>query len=81
VKNAAAQNQTDRIRWWDRWNRALFPYIGPPPLGPYNEEPLPPTGPKPCPLCGAAMDLHVIERTADDHTPTRLHCPVPPARG
>jgi hypothetical protein len=41
------------LRWWDRWNRTLFPYLGPPPLGPYDEEPLPPTGQKPCPLCGA----------------------------
>lgn len=65
---------TDRQPWWDRLNRKLFPYLGPPPLGPYNEEPLPPTGPKPCPLCGQAMDLHEFERTAGN-VATRLYCP------
>jgi hypothetical protein len=63
-----------RPRWWERLNRSLFPYIGPPPLGPYGEAPLPPTGPKACPLCGQAMSLHVIERSGGN-VPTRLHCP------
>jgi hypothetical protein len=76
---SANSRKGPRRPWWDRWNRTLLPYIGPPPLGPYDEEPLPPTGPKPCPLCGAAMDRHIIVRTADDHTPTRLHCPGPEA--
>jgi hypothetical protein len=77
--NSRPGKSAARAPWWDRWNRTLFPYLGPPPLGPYDEEPLPPTGPKPCPLCGQAMELHVIQRTADDHTPTRIHCPRPTA--
>lgn len=59
---------------WVRLNRKLFPYLGPPPLGPYNEEPLPPTAEKACPLCGQAMSLHTFERS-QDHTATRMHCP------
>ena len=60
--------------WWDRLNAALFPHIGPPPLGPYDEEPLPPVALKPCPLCGAAMEEHTFERSQDRHS-TRMHCP------
>lgn len=59
--------------WWDRLNRLLLPYIGPPPLGPYDEDPLPPTQEKACPLCGQAMADHDVERRAD--RPTQLHCP------
>jgi hypothetical protein len=61
--------------WWDRLNRKLFPYLGPPELGPYDEPPLAPTGPKPCPVCGARMDEHEIERGVG-RTPTRIHCPA-----
>ena len=64
-----------RRPWWDRLNRSLFPYIGPPPLGPYNEAPLPPTSEKPCPLCGQPMAGHTFERS-QDHTATRMHCPT-----
>jgi hypothetical protein len=63
-----------KIPWWDRLNRRLLPYIGPPPLGPYGEEPLPPTQAKACPLCGRAMADHDVERRPD--RPTQLHCPV-----
>ena len=64
----------DKISWADRLNRKLFPYLGPPALGPYDEPPLPPTGPKACPICGARMDAHVIER-GDSQTKTYIHCP------
>jgi hypothetical protein len=50
-----------RATWVDRLNAMLIPKIGPPPLGPYNEDPLPPTGPKPCPVCGHPMDEHRVE--------------------
>jgi hypothetical protein len=63
-----------KLPWWDRLNKALLPYIGPPPLGPYNETPLPPTGPKPCPLCGRPMTEHGFER-GEGRVPTRIHCP------
>jgi hypothetical protein len=63
-----------RVSWWDRLNGALVPYIGPPPLGPYNEAPLPATGPKPCPMCGMPMTDHDIERR--EGRPTQIHCPA-----
>lgn len=65
----------EKLSWVDRLNRALFPYLGPPELGPYDEPPLPPTGPKGCPICGARMDAHVIERS-EGRTATRIICPV-----
>jgi len=67
-----------RDPWWDRLNRALFPYIGPPQLGPgpNGERVVDETMIARCPLCGEPMSLHEIERTADWSTPTRLYCPV-----
>jgi ribosomal protein S27AE len=65
----------EKLPWWDRLNGALMPYIGPPALGPFDQEPLAPTGQKPCPICGAAMADHEIERSGGN-TATRLHCPV-----
>lgn len=67
-------DMTPRLRWWDRLNKALFPYLGPAQLGPYGEAPLPPVAGKACPLCGAPMSDHVIER-AGGNVATRLHCP------
>jgi hypothetical protein len=63
-----------KLPWWDRLNGMLMPYIGPPPLGPYNEAPLPAAGSRPCPLCGKPMDRHEIER-GEGRVPTRIHCP------
>jgi hypothetical protein len=62
-----------KLPWWDRLNRRLFPYIGPPPLGPFNETPLPSTLTKACPICGHPMSDHEIERR--DNRPTQIHCP------
>jgi hypothetical protein len=64
-----------RIPWWDRLNALLMPYIGPPPLGPYGEPPLPPTAAKPCPICGQPMSLHSVDRGVG-HAPSRLVCPA-----
>jgi hypothetical protein len=66
----------DRIRWWDKVNRALYPYFGPAQLGSRNEPPRASSVDRPCPLCGAPMPEHIVERTADWTTATRLHCPV-----
>jgi hypothetical protein len=54
-------------------NNRLRPYIGPPPLGPYNEEPLPPASESACPLCGQAMSLHTVDRSGER---TQLYCPT-----
>jgi hypothetical protein len=64
-----------KLAWWDRLNGALMPYIGPPELGPYDQAPLPRAGAKPCPICGAPMDDHEIER-GEGRVATRIHCPV-----
>ena len=55
----------------DRLNAKLLPYIGPPPLGPYDEAPKPTTAPA-CPLCGEPMADHAIDRSGER---TQLHCP------
>jgi hypothetical protein len=64
-----------KLPWWDRLNGALIPYIGPPPLGPYNEAPLPPSAEKACPICGHPMAEHTFDRSTD-HTATRMYCPA-----
>ena len=67
---------TEKLAWWQRLNRALFPYMGPAALGPFGEEPLPSTENKACPLCGQPMAGHTFVRSQDHHS-TRMHCPVP----
>lgn len=63
----------DKVPWWDRLNGALYPYLGPPKLGPYNQAPLADTGTKACPLCGGLMSMHELDRGAG--RPTYLRCP------
>lgn len=63
-----------KLSWVNRLNVALFPWIGPPPLGPYGEPELPPIANKPCPLCAQPMSTHLIEER--EGRPTKLHCPV-----
>lgn len=63
-----------KASWVHRLNGALFPWIGPPPLGPYGEPDLPPVSGKACPLCAALMSVHIIEER--DGRPTILHCPT-----
>ncbi|MDQ0894153.1 ribosomal protein S27AE [Agromyces ramosus] len=55
----------------DRLNARLLPLIGPPPLGPYDEEAVP-AKPPTCPLCGSPMSEHRIDRSGER---TQLHCP------
>ena len=59
--------------WWDRLNGALVPYLGPPQLGPYDEAPQQPASEKACPLCGAVMSAHEIDRAPG--RPSYVHCP------
>ncbi len=62
-------------RWWQHLNRALFPYMGPAQLGPRADEPLPATiAAMPCPLCGAAMSAHTVERPGGN-VASRVRCP------
>ncbi|GAB3615878.1 hypothetical protein GCM10027416_04350 [Okibacterium endophyticum] len=55
-------------------NATLRPYLGAPPLGPYNEPPLPPASGAACPLCGSPMSEHTIDRSG---VRTQVHCPDP----
>ncbi|WP_353807792.1 hypothetical protein [Agromyces sp. SYSU T00194] len=56
--------------WW--FNRWLVRVAGPASVGPYETEPPPPSAERPCPLCGAAMSGHRIDRSGPR---TMVHCP------
>ena len=71
-----AEDRDDRLRWWDRLNRALYPYMGPAELGSSSEPPPVSSVGKPCPICGASMLDHTVERANDWTTASRLHCPA-----
>jgi hypothetical protein len=62
-----------------RWiNRRLFPWIGPPPLGPYNvipeEEVEAAKAASVCPICGQLMSVHEIDRSGER---TQIYHPTP----
>jgi hypothetical protein len=59
-------------------NRTLFPWIGPPPLGPYNvipeEEVAAAKAASVCPICGNLMSIHDIDRSGER---TQIYHPTP----
>lgn len=55
-------------------NAKLRPYIGPPPIGPFDEPELAPTQEAACPICGFAMSAHTVDRSGER---TQLYCPTP----
>ncbi|WP_166787122.1 MULTISPECIES: hypothetical protein [Cryobacterium] len=61
-----------------RLNGRLLPWIGPPPLGPYDtvsaEEVQATQARSVCPICGALMSLHEIDRSGER---TQVHHPTP----
>ena len=59
--------------FFNRLNRTLFPFLGPPPLGPYDQPAPVPARESACPLCGSAMSSH--EKGISDGR-TILHCPT-----
>ncbi len=64
------------MTWWERLNKALYPYMGPAQLGVAGEAPVTvDRTQQPCPLCGAPMAGHVVERSGGS-VATRLHCPA-----
>ncbi|GAA1060886.1 hypothetical protein [Agromyces bracchium] len=65
--------------FWSRVNQFLYPVAGPAQVGIGRPEApyVPPADPT-CPLCGALMAEHRIDR-GDATTPTHLHCPEPAA--
>ena len=76
MPSALLMSTLSNMRWWDRLNRALYPYMGPAQLGVAGEPPrIVDRDRQPCPLCGAPMAGHVVERSGGN-VATRLHCPV-----
>lgn len=59
--------------FFNRLNRKLFPYLGPPPLGPYDQPAPAPAQDRSCPLCGQPMSAH--DKGLSDGR-TILHCPA-----
>jgi hypothetical protein len=57
----------------ERFNQRLRPYLGAPPLGPYDEETTPEPRTRLCPMCGKPMPDHVIDRSGPR---TQVHCPT-----
>ena len=59
-------------------NRTLFPWIGPPPLGPYNvvpeEDVKAAKAASVCPICGELMSVHEIDRSGER---TQIYHPTP----
>jgi hypothetical protein len=71
------EKRTRMFGWAKRMDRGLMPYMGPAALGAgHPEEPYRRPDNPPCPVCGRPMNDHVIERTANQTTATRLICPV-----
>ncbi|PZQ90736.1 MAG: hypothetical protein DI534_05955 [Leifsonia xyli] len=64
--------------FFNRLNRRLFPWLGPPPLGPYDQPAAVPAAERGCPLCGAPMSEH-SKGMSDGRT--ILRCPAEAARG
>ncbi|WP_147303924.1 hypothetical protein [Subtercola boreus] len=60
-------------------NARLFPYLGPPPLGPFDTESAESKTERAsagsCPLCGRPMREHTIDRAGER---TQLYCPDGP---
>ncbi len=64
----------DGLRGFIEWlEEKLYPALGPPPLGPYDDI-VEKVGTAVCPVCGHAMEGHTIERRRDN---TILTCPAP----
>jgi hypothetical protein len=62
--------------WYDRWNRTLIQKMGPSQIGAgHPEAPDDRTRERPCPLCGAPLSAHVIDRPSGQVRSSTLHCP------
>jgi len=58
--------------FFNRLNRRLFPWLGPPPLGPYDQPTPAPARESGCPLCGRPMSEHT---KGESDGRTLLYCP------
>lgn len=66
----------ERVRaaggWYSYWNSRLIKVAGPASVGPYDTDPEPVRTERACPLCGAAMSRHSVDRSGPKPL---LHCP------
>jgi hypothetical protein len=74
ARRANPMNPFDGKTGFNRLNRIVYTFTGPAQIGIGRaEEPYAPPADPHCPLCGASMALHTIDRTGER---TQLHCPV-----
>ncbi|RFA18844.1 hypothetical protein B7R25_14095 [Subtercola boreus] len=76
--NNRRQRAHPRSNGFGGWlNDRLFPYLGPPPLGPFDTESAESKARRAqgssCPLCGQLMAAHTIDRSGER---TQLYCPT-----
>lgn len=76
ASSAQPANDFEGGGFFNRLNRRLFPYIGPPPLGPYDQPAPAPASGRACPLCGAPMSDHDFDRSGGANRPTKIYCPT-----
>ena len=63
-------------RFYEMFNRGVCTFTGPAQIGAgHDEKPEVRSTDPACPICHARMSAHVVERTADQRTSTRLICP------
>jgi hypothetical protein len=74
--DAQPANDFEGGGFFNRLNRRLFPYLGPPPLGPYDQPTPAPASGRACPLCGAPMSDHEFDRSGGANRPTKIYCPA-----
>jgi hypothetical protein len=68
---------SDRLwRWYAKANAVVKTFTGPAQLGDGRAEADAVTSEYRCPLCSELMSDHNVERSHDQRTPTRVHCPV-----
>ncbi|MEO8908197.1 MAG: hypothetical protein ABI310_08985 [Microbacteriaceae bacterium] len=63
-------------RWYEKANAIVRTFTGPAQIGAgYTEAPDVRSGDYACPMCGKSMSVHIIERSTNQITPTRMSCP------
>ncbi|WP_066516459.1 hypothetical protein [Curtobacterium ammoniigenes] len=63
--------------WYQRWNGTLIEKMGPSQIGAgHPEAPDDRSVDHPCPLCGAPLSQHTVERPGGQIKSSTLHCPT-----
>lgn len=66
-----------RGSWYARWNTKLIEKMGPSQIGAGHPEGMDDrTVDRPCPLCGAPLSQHRVERREGQYASSALHCPT-----